>query len=211
METRTIQRKVSLKRASDDSPAVATGYAAVFYREGDPGTEYEVDWGFAKFRERIAPGAFTRGLKGKHDVVSKFNHDSNYVLGRESNGTLRIKEDDVGLLYEVDLPDTTVGRDLAFSLERGDVKGSSFAFHIAPGGSTREYRDEEMIVTLTDLDLGDVGPVTNPAYGSSSSGLRDSVCVKQYELDFQFVDRDRRQRRARGLDVLEHVAQDVVS
>ncbi len=211
METRTTERKVSLKRASDDSPAVATGYAAVFYREGDPGTQYEIDWGFGKFRERVAPGAFTRGLKGKHDVVAKFNHDSNYVLGRESNGTLRIKEDDVGLLYEVDLPDTTVGRDLAFSLERGDVKGSSFAFNIAPGGSTREYRDEEMIVTLTDLDVGDVGPVTNPAYGSSSSGLRNSVCVKQYALDFQFVDRDRRQRRARGLDVLEHVAQDVVS
>jgi HK97 family phage prohead protease len=207
METRTIKRSVSIQRASDDSPAVATGYAAVFYREDDPGSEYSV----GNVHERIAPGAFDRALLEKQDVVAKFNHDSNNVLGRISNGTLRLEADTIGLMYSIDLPDTTVGRDLAFSLERGDVKGSSFAFNTVPGGVAREYRDGEMIVTLTDLDIGDVGPVANPAYESSSAQLRDSESFRQYAKDSEYVERDRRQRRARGLDVSEHVAQDVVS
>jgi HK97 family phage prohead protease len=48
------------------------------------------------------------------------------VLGRNKSGTLRLSEDNIGLHYQVDLPDTTYARDLAISMERGDVSQSSF-------------------------------------------------------------------------------------
>lgn len=205
METRTIERSVSLKRASDDSPAVVRGYAAVFYVVGDPGTEYVV----GNIRERIARGAFTRTLADKErDVVAKYNHDSNIVLGRVSNGHLRLTQDDIGLAYEIDLPGTTAGTDLAVSLDRGDVKGSSFAFDTVPRGITRSFDGGKLTVTLTDLILGDVGPVASPAYGSASAQLRDSESFRQYAKDSEHMERDRRQRRARGLDVLEHIGKD---
>ncbi len=49
---------------------------------------------------------------------------------------------------EGDLPGTTAGSDLAVSLERGDVKGSSFAFDIAPGGITRSFDSGKLTVTF---------------------------------------------------------------
>lgn len=198
MKRRLLQRRVTLRNTEGEGP-VAAGYAAVFYRADDPGTEYVV----GRVRERIAPGAFDRALAGNDDVIAKYNHDSNQVLGRTSNGHLRLSVDDVGLAYEIDLPDTQVGRDLVVSLDRGDVVGSSFAFDIAPGGITRDFSDGDVTITLTDLDLGDVGPVANPAYASTDAALRNDEDWQKHQLDALKFERDRRIRRVRGLDVSE--------
>lgn len=120
------------------------------------------------FRERFAPGAFSEAIKG--DVRALFNHDSSKVLGRTKAGTLRLKEDESGLSYDVDLPDTTVGRDLEVSMERGDIDGSSFAFN-----AIREEWDEseEMpLRTIYEASLKEVSPVTFPAYEDSAIALR---------------------------------------
>ena len=76
-----------------------------------------------------------------------------------------------GLVYEVDLPDTTTGRDLAALAARGDVQHSSFAF--------RTIRDDWGFTeqgfplrTLLEIQLVDVAPVVQPAYLDTSSGLR---------------------------------------
>lgn len=198
MKRRLLQRRVTLRNADGEGP-VAAGYAAVFYRADDPGTEYVV----GRVRERIAPGAFDRALAGNDDVIAKYNHDSNQILGRTSNGHLRLSVDDVGLAYEIDLPDTQVGRDLVVSLDRGDVLGSSFAFNIAPGGITRDFSDGDVTITLTDLDIGDVGPVANPAYASTDAALRNDEDWQKHQLDAVKFERERRIRRVRGLDVME--------
>jgi hypothetical protein len=48
------------------------------------------------------------------------------------NGSLRLTDDRSELAYEIDLPDTTAGRDAAHLLERGDIKGSSIGFRAMP-------------------------------------------------------------------------------
>jgi len=142
------------------------GYAAVFFREGDAGTEYRL-WDGAV--ERIMPEAFA-GLADQ-DVRALFNHDSNMLLGRSTAGTLALSVDDTGLRYEIDAGDTTVGRDVKTHLERGDLTGSSFGFRV-----TREEwveRDGQPDLRLIrGVDLYDVGPVTFPAYESTNAGLR---------------------------------------
>jgi HK97 family phage prohead protease len=90
----------------DDGRQMVTGYAAVFHRNDDPGTQYSLAKDFV---ERIAPSAFNRALADKHDARALFNHDPNHVLGRVGAGTLRLSVDNVGLRYEIDLPDTTTG------------------------------------------------------------------------------------------------------
>lgn len=93
-----------------------SGYAATF------GTEARIGGG----RERIAPGAFRASLSD--DILALVDHDASKVLGRTSSGSLRLEEDDVGLRYELDLPDTALGRDLLTLADRGDLGGMSFGF-----------------------------------------------------------------------------------
>ena len=139
-----------------------TGYAAVFDSEASLGN----------FNERIARGAFRKVLKRTNlDVAALFNHDQNLILGRTTNGTLTLREDPRGLVYEVDVADTTYGRDLKVLLERGDVTQSSFAFRVKSDGQQwSEGEDGTLIRTITEFDdLLDVSPVVYPAYADTTS------------------------------------------
>lgn len=151
-----------------DRPTTLSGYAAVFYRADDPGTEYEL-WDGAV--ERIMPGAFDAAVAGD-DVRALFNHDPNHLLGRTKSGTLRLSVDSVGLRYDVDLPDTQAGRDTATSAERSDLSGSSFGFAIRSGGARWRREGNIEVRELLGLQLFDVSPVTYPAYKATSVAVR---------------------------------------
>lgn len=156
------------KRDGGKLPTIV-GYAAVFFDPSDPsGTQYEM---YPGTLERIMPGAFLDTIRND-DVRALFNHDENYVLGRTGNGTVRLSEDSRGLRYEIDPPDTQVGRDMVAMLERGDVTGSSFSFR-AMQSTNRESADPDApcIVERNAVQLFDVGPVLFPAYTGTSSGI----------------------------------------
>ena len=154
-ETRSVRMAVE-KRAD----TVIAGYAAVFGGEADIG---------GSFREVIAPGAFTETLKTA-DVRAYFDHDRGRVLGRTSAGTLRLKEDAKGLAVEIDLPDTTDGRDVKTLLERGDIDGMSFGF-VVTHDEWDETSDPPMR-TIHAVSLREVSVVSEPAYGDTSVALR---------------------------------------
>jgi HK97 family phage prohead protease len=159
-ETRTTNSKFEV-RSNEDGTVTMVGYAAKFNtRSQDLGG----------FVETIAPGAFTRSLEDGADVKALFNHDPNIVLGRSTAGTLRLIQDDIGLRYEVDLPNTTAGKDLAISLQRGDINQSSFAFRTISDDWSFDTDGRELR-TLHDLELRDVSPVTYPAYLDTDSGI----------------------------------------
>ena len=92
-------------RAEGELPKII-GYASVFY-DGTAGTQYEL---WDDTFERIMPGAFDRALK-EDDCRALVNHDANNLLGRTASGTLRLSIDKTGLRYEIDTPNTTLGRD----------------------------------------------------------------------------------------------------
>jgi HK97 family phage prohead protease len=167
MERRKIEAPVEL-RADGEHRKVA-GYGAVFNSETVIGRA---------FREKILPGAFKRAVSG--DVFSFFNHDESKVLGRTKSGTLRLVEDENGLRYEVDLPDTSAARDLQISMDRGDVDGSSFMFDVPHGGDDWEFPEDGMpLRTIREANLYEVGPVTMPAYPDATAGLRSMEGAKQ--------------------------------
>ena len=159
MERRKIEAPVEIR--GDGENRQVAGYGAVFNVETVIG---------GAFREKILPGAFSRALDG--DVFSFFNHDQSKVLGRTKSGTLRLSEDEDGLRYEVDLPDTSAARDLKVSMKRGDVDGSSFMFDIPDGGDTWNFDGDLPLRTISHANLYEVGPVTMPAYPDASAGLR---------------------------------------
>lgn len=107
------------------------------------------------------------------DVRALFNHDMSALLGRQSSGTLRWSTDSEGLPFEVDLPDTQLGRDIRVLLERGDLDGCSFAW--IEGDSDVQARSAGGRVKVhTRVDrLIDVSVVTLPAYPGTSAKLRN--------------------------------------
>ncbi|MBD0712550.1 HK97 family phage prohead protease [Streptomyces sp. CBMA370] len=171
--TTTERRNLSLPsevRAEGDTVTMR-GYAYRFN---------ELSHNLGGFRERILPGAGADSLTA-NDVVATFNHDTNNVLGRSSSGTLRTGEDDAGGWYEIDLPNTTVGRDLAELLKRGDVRGSSFTFRVDQGGQRRATDDDPEtglpVREITRMDVRELGPVLNPAYPTTDATLSRSIAL----------------------------------
>lgn len=157
MERRALAEAPGI-RAGDNGKTIA-GYAAVFNQEADIG---------GSFREIVAPGAFKGSLD--NDVRALIDHDSGRVIGRTKSGTLRMKEDKHGLAVEIDLPDTSDGRDLAVSLERGDISGMSFGFRV-----THDEWDETKEIptrTIRAVELFEVSAVAFPAYGGTDLAMR---------------------------------------
>lgn len=153
IERRTFELdQIEVRAASADAPALIKGHAAVF------DTLSEEMFGM---REKIRPGAFQRSLK-KADVRALFNHDPNIVLGRNKSGTLELREDDKGLWFQVEPPDTQAARDLLVSINRGDISQASFSFMTVKDQWTQE--GDMTIRELIDVELFDVSPVTFPAY-----------------------------------------------
>ena len=140
------------------------GYAAVFNAPS-------LDLG--GFREIVAPGAFKRTLADSASVTALYNHNADQVLGRVGSGTLRLEEDDIGLRFELDLPDTSYARDLSALVQRGDVAGCSFAFSVRPGGELWEETNGQSIRTLTALDLGEITITAQPAYPDTTVAKRN--------------------------------------
>lgn len=141
------------------------GYAAVFNVIAD----------LRFFKEKIEPGAFADAIP-KSDTRSLWNHNSDYVLGRKSSKTLQLQEDERGLKVEITPPDTQWARDLAVSIERGDVREMSFGFIVKENGDKWERDgDNPPMRTLKKNgieELVDVSPVTFPAYPETEIALR---------------------------------------
>lgn len=163
-EERTIPfRELRVDRRNGDSPVVV-GYAAVF-------DVLSVElWGFF---EKVKPGAFSKTI-GESDVRALWNHNSDMVLGRTKSGTLRLKEDEIGLRIEVEPPEAQWARDAVVTIERGDVDQMSFGFN-----TMRDYWYQEdggggrLIRELLEVRLFDVSPVTFPAYPDTTVQVRE--------------------------------------
>jgi hypothetical protein len=85
--------------------------------------------------------------------------------------------DDFALAVDIDLPDTSDGRDLAVLMERGDISGMSFGFSV-----TKETWDETSSLplrTIQAVDLIEVSAVARPAYPDTSIAMRSLEGVRQ--------------------------------
>lgn len=161
METRALVTEV--RASGDDAGKKVSGLGIVY-------DKWEELW--PGYRERILKGA----VKRADTVKSFFNHDPGMVLSTlESNPPLELKDTDAGLEYVSPIPPTSYGKDLEVNLERGNVKGSSFAFSIPRGGD--KWWEDDAGVTyreIKNLTLYEIGPVTDPAYVRTTANLRST-------------------------------------
>ena len=126
-----------------------SGYAAIF------NTETRI----ADFTETIRPGAFAATLAAGGDILALVDHDRSLVLARTKTGTLRLSEDARGLRFDIDVPDTSAGRDVLALAARGDLGGMSFGFSVEPPGKAWSGdRRELRAVTLHEISVVNAWP-----------------------------------------------------
>jgi HK97 family phage prohead protease len=161
VERRFIADSPELRAADNTDFIPMKGYAAKFNKRSQ-------DLGY--FVEQLAPGAFTRTI-AEDDIILNINHDASKILARNTNGTLRLSEDSVGLVTDADMANTSYAQDLAVLMRRGDINKMSFAF-----GTLRDHWEEladgTLLRTVLEARLFDVAIVTVPAYEDTEAGLR---------------------------------------
>jgi hypothetical protein len=158
-------------RSVSDGPAHIYGYAAAFSK---------LSRRLGGFVERVMPGAFDATLRSiaEKDVnvnlVCRFNHKDDMLLGTTQAGTLVLDVDERGLKYDVIPPNCR--SDVLEYVQRGDVRYSSFAFRCVNPGEDDTWGVTDYgfpMRSLHKVDALDVAPVTDPAYRDTSAMARN--------------------------------------
>jgi uncharacterized protein len=194
------QRTIDVDVASLDTRGrTVHGYAAIYNTLSDD---------LGGYREQIAPGAFGGVLDS--DVRALLNHDPNEVLGRTKSGTLRLFDEQRGLRFELDLPDSPLGENMRTAIRRGDLDGASFRFEVGDEDWNGDIRTIKGVKELHDVTLA-----TYPAYPAASVELRtkptttkeeptvDESTTTEQEVEDAVHDEPAEKRTKGGLRVVE--------
>ena len=158
-------------RIDDSLDGKIVGHASVF------DSWSETLGGIFPFKEIVRKGTFTETIKFD-DIRALFNHDPNFVLGRNKAGTLELEEDEIGLRVVITPPDTSWANDLIKNLRRGDISQMSIGFIVLE--DTWGTQDGIDIREIKKVQLFDVSIVTYPAYTQTDVGVRAMESYKAY-------------------------------
>ena len=120
-------------------------------------------WGTTEIIDKTA---FNKTLADKSEVRALWNHDDNKVLGSTKSSTLKLENQDMGLICRCELPNTSYANDLFEIINRGDVKTMSFGF------TPIKWIDDNSgkLRTLKEVQLHEVSfGVVHAAYKETSS------------------------------------------
>lgn len=162
-ERRFTRFPLEIRQAHEGDPKHIFGYAACFGK---------LSRKLGGFVEQVGHTAFDESRQdGWPDVVCRFNHKDDLLLGTSYARTLNMNIDETGLAYDVEPPQSR--QDILEYVHRGDIRHSSFAFRVFPGGD--EWGVSEFnypMRTLVSVQLVDVAPVLDPAYPDSTAAAR---------------------------------------
>lgn len=145
---------------------------------------YALNWNeydMGSFMERIDVNAL--GELKAYDVHALYNHDYDRVLARSKygEGTLSLEQDQEGLKFRFDLPDTSTGNEVRTLVGRGDVDQASWAFTVKKERwenvrSEKPTRVIEEIGEMYDISLTPRGanPTTSVALRSLEKALQEA-------------------------------------
>lgn len=169
-EKRVSNLEIKTRDLEDTKEKIIEGYFIVF----DVETEL-----YPGYFEKISRSAINT-LFDK-DVKALINHDDTLVLGRTKTNTLQLMVDDKGVYGKILINENdTDALNIYERVKRGDVSQCSFGFIIQDQESF--WDDDNLKVTLTDIDLKEVSIVTFPAYEETEVYARSKLENKRKEL-----------------------------
>lgn len=144
-----------------------------------------------RFVEIIHPGAFAKSLQN-NDIHALWNHSYATTIGRNLSGSLTLKEDEVGLYFELIPANTSAGRDVLELVRRGDVSGCSFGA-IAVKDDWTPQGDGTYLHDVYELDLLEVTVTPIPAYPQtevSARSLEQAIELQESKITRKPISRD---------------------
>lgn len=193
MENKETRNLEVIEIRADSESRNIEGYAAIW-------ETWSNDLG--GFREKIRRGAFRQSIRSDR-IYATWQHDTSRILARRNagKGTLQLREDENGLEFRFEAPDTTLGNDTLVMVERGDIDSMSFGFIAQKDEWNREGEDGMAERTLVQARLVDIGLVSFPAYPDTSVAVRSLESLRE-EVDAGDGE-TLAIARQRGLEVLE--------
>ncbi len=158
-EKLSIQRsyEITYRAKKNNNKKIIQGYTVVFDRWAEV-----KEWGEC-WSECIRKGAFTQSLV-ENSILALYNHDFNNVLARK-DVNMKLIEEDKGLYFEIELPDTTQANDLYELIDKGIVNQCSFGGFVrknvwsydSEGNPLREILDIDLVeITITPIPVYEV-------------------------------------------------------
>ena len=192
-EKLSIQRsyEITYRAKKDNNKKIIQGYAVVFDRWAEV-----KEWG-EYWSECIRKGAFSQSLI-ENSILALYNHDFNNVLARKDIN-MKLVEEDKGLYFEIELPDTTQANDLYELIDKGIVNQCSF------GGFVRKNvwsydGDGNLLREILDVDLVEITITPIPVYEVTEAEVkrcreaRNNNQNKQINLDFEEIIRESKRK-----------------
>jgi hypothetical protein len=168
----TAECKFTVSKPADGKPATLTGYAMVWNQPSS-------DRGGFKVRLKPDSANFSK------PTLALFDHNSSAVLGSTANGSLRLTTDDKGVKFEADLPNTSVGRDVAELVGSGYVGGCSFAMVGAPKGEKVTEGDQKYF-DVSKFDCDEVTVTAMPAFDQTNVETKQPGYATRRDHALQF-------------------------
>lgn len=173
-----------------DTEKYVEGYAAKYekYLLWDDG-----DWG--KTYERFEPGCFAN--TDMSDVILQFDHHGR-VYARNTNGTLLVEADDVGLFTAADLDKTELARSLYEDIDAKMITKMSWRFKPSKYYIERTEGSKDVTIVHTEIaKIYDVSAVSIPANNDTEINARDFVHGVMDAVARSEAELDERRRRLR--------------
>lgn len=164
------------------------GYGIVF----DSPSQVMFDWAREEqFVEVVSRDAITQEWLDTQDIMLLGMHDDKQVIARSNmgKGSLTLTVDKRGVKFSTEIPDTTIGKNIAEMVKRGDMGGSSFAFWTERQNCTWSRNAKKMLVrTINRFNIiREISVVARPAYQKTSVNVRDwemaGVALEDEERD----------------------------
>ncbi len=165
-------RATKLHVRSDEQDTHQIEGTAIVYNEPSQ------DMGFVEY---IMPGALEGVDLGQ--LLLLYSHDYQNVLASIPSGSLAITDDDNGLHFTAELPNTTLGNDVAELIATNRVSGMSFGFKIADGGDTwSQGGDSITIHTVTQIEsMSEISITPIPAYQETQVSTQVQRSLEEFK------------------------------
>lgn len=194
MEDMSIKRSFEITyraKKDNDNKKIIQGYAVVFNTWTDINSFGE------SWKECIRKGAFTQSLK-ENSILALYNHDFNNVLGRK-DVNMKLIEEDRGLYFEIELPNTTQGNDLYELIDKGIVNQCSFAGYVRKNIWSKDDGGN-ILREILEIDLIEITITPIPAYEVTEAEVKRSREIRcknqnrENNVDFEEIIRESKRK-----------------
>lgn len=180
-ETRTFEVPVEFRAAEDGQESrTIVGLAVPYNRLAR--VHAFVDGEQRPIYERFLPDAFANQIADRtNNIIGDMFHNSTIHLASVKNGSLRLRDAEEGLRFEMEIVRTSAGQDALELVRSGEVRGASISFLPTGDDGERIVSDPNLDLPVREVVSAKLFAITltpRPAYAETEVRLRDELLAQ---------------------------------